>query len=189
MMKEYNKFPIDKYLDHLSSRVPAPGGGSAAALCAAMAAALLSMTLNFTIGKPKYAKNEKWLKSALKKSESLRFEFMRLVDLDAVAYASGNLRDSLNVPFMLSRLCLQGAELTMSLSRKCNPNLISDIGVAAVFFESAFFAASLNVKINLKLIKERAFLSPVLAELRKNGKRVKLLRSKTEDIVADIIGR
>lgn len=40
------------YLDDLAAKLPAPGGGSAAALTASEAAALISMVINFTIGKP-----------------------------------------------------------------------------------------------------------------------------------------
>ena len=46
---------IGDWLDELASAAPAPGGGAAAALDAAMAAALLEMVCNLTIGKPAFA--------------------------------------------------------------------------------------------------------------------------------------
>jgi len=82
----YKDQSIQKYLDDLAAKLPAPGGGSAAALAAAMGAALISMVVNFSLGKPKYAKYEKELKSILDKSEGLRREFLNLVDLDVRAY-------------------------------------------------------------------------------------------------------
>ena len=46
---------LDTFLDDLSSPAPVPGGGSAAALSAAMGAALLAMVCNLTIGRKRYA--------------------------------------------------------------------------------------------------------------------------------------
>jgi len=45
---------VTSYLERLASRAPAPGGGAAAALHAAQAAALVSMVAEFTSG-PRYA--------------------------------------------------------------------------------------------------------------------------------------
>ncbi len=45
---------IVEFANETASNSPAPGGGSIAALNAAMAASLLSMVANLTIGKKKY---------------------------------------------------------------------------------------------------------------------------------------
>ena len=51
----YNEGSLKQYLNDLAAKLPAPGGGSAAALTAALGASLISMVLNFTIGKTKRA--------------------------------------------------------------------------------------------------------------------------------------
>ncbi len=188
-MREYKKASIKKYLDDLSAKSPVPGGGSSAALSAAMAAALLGMTINFTLGKERYRKYECWLNEALKESESLRTEFLRLMDLDVVAYDSGNYNDALDVPFMVARLCFEGIKLCPVLAKRCNTNLISDVGVAAGLFEAAFFAAFLNVRVNLKVMNDRKLANPIISELSRKSGSVRSLRAKTEGIVAEIIGR
>lgn len=81
----YRNHTLKRYLDDLAAKLPAPGGGSAAALGAALGAALVSMVVNFTIGKPRYAQYDKELKAILGRSEKLREEFLRLVDLDVDA--------------------------------------------------------------------------------------------------------
>jgi len=43
---------IKEYLKDLAARKPAPGGGSAAALSAAVGASLISMVANYTVGNP-----------------------------------------------------------------------------------------------------------------------------------------
>lgn len=183
----YKNESLKKYLDDLSAKLPAPGGGSAAALNAALGAALIGMVANFTIGKPKYAKYEAELKSILYKSEKLRNQFLELVDLDVAAFKSQNLRDCLDVPFMVARLCFEGIKLCPPLLPKGNSNLISDVGVAAVFLESAFASAVLNVEINLKFIKDDKLSRKVRKELALKFKTVKKIRQETEDKVGKII--
>ncbi len=183
----YKDQPIKIYLDSLAAKLPAPGGGSAAALNAAMAAALVSMVVNFTLGKPKYAGYEKELKGILDKSEVLRKEFLRLVDLDVIAYKSKNIRDALDCPFMVARLCFEGIKLCPVLIKKGNVNLISDVAVAAVSFEAGFASACLNVEINLKSLGDKKLAQVVRKELSQKNRIIKKIRMETEEKVGKII--
>jgi len=183
----YRDETLKKYLDDLAAKLPAPGGGSAAALNAAMGASLISMVVNFTLGKPKYAQYEKELRVILIKSERLRKEFLHLVDLDVVAYKSGNLKDALDVPFMVCRLVFEGMKLCPGLIKKGNLNLISDVAVAAILLESAFASAYFNVEINLKSLKNEKFSQSVRKELKLKEKLIKKIRSETEVKVGKII--
>ena len=47
--------PVRQFLDELASGAPTPGGGSVAALTGALAAGLLTMVCDLTIGKKAYA--------------------------------------------------------------------------------------------------------------------------------------
>ncbi len=60
------------WLEELSSASPTPGGGAAAAIAVAMAAGLIGMVCNLTIGNPKYAANEERLLGVLRASETAR---------------------------------------------------------------------------------------------------------------------
>jgi formiminotetrahydrofolate cyclodeaminase len=97
----YKEESLKKYLDDLAAKLPAPGGGSASALTASLGISLISMVVNFTLGKPKYAKYENELKTILEESEKLREEFLNLVDLDVVAYKSCSGCSFYDLPFML----------------------------------------------------------------------------------------
>ncbi|MFA5373974.1 MAG: cyclodeaminase/cyclohydrolase family protein [Candidatus Omnitrophota bacterium] len=185
----YKNESLKKYLDDLAAKLPAPGGGSAAAFGAALGAALISMVVNFTLGKPKYAKYENELKSILIKSEQLRDEFLRLTDLDVIAYQSKNKRDALNTPFMVSRLCYEGAKLCVPLVKKGNVNLISDVAVAAIMLESAFASAYFNVEINLKGLEDKKLARAIRKELTQKGKSIKKIRTAMEEKVGQIIRR
>lgn len=183
----YKNESLKKYLDDLAARLPVPGGGSAAALNAALGASLISMVVNFTLGKPKYAAYEKELRQVLKDSEKLREEFLHLVDLDVTAYQSRNLRSALNVPFMVCRLCFEGIKLCPALIKKGNVNLISDVAVAAILLESAFASAYFNVEINLKALDDKKLNRSVRSELEKKGKLIRAIRKNTEEKVGKII--
>jgi len=186
-MKKYQNANLKKYLDDLAARLPAPGGGSAAALSAALGAALISMVVNFTLGKPRYAQYEKELKVILDKSERLRAEFLDLVDLDVAAYRSKNLRDALDVPFMVCRLCFEGMKILLALIKKGNVNLISDVAVAAALLESAFASAYFNVEINLESLNDKKLSARIRKELLLKQKTIKKIRLETEVKVGKII--
>lgn len=178
---------LKKYLDELAAKLPAPGGGSASALSSALGACLISMVINFTLGKPKYASYEKDLKDYLEKSEKLRAEFLNLVDLDVAAYNSKDPRKAMDVPLMICRLSLEGIKLCPLLIKKSNVNLISDVSVAAVLLEAGFTSAFFNVEINLKIINDPGLTASIRKELAGSMKMVKRLRHYTEVKVGKII--
>lgn len=183
----YKDLSLKRYLKDLAARLPAPGGGSAAALTAGLGASLISMVVNFTLGKPKYAKYDKELKEILSKSESLREEFLNLVDLDVVAYNSKNIRDALDIPFMIARLSFEGIKLCPPLIAKGNVHLISDVAVAAILLEAAFAAAYFNVEINLKTLGDKKLTTALRKELVQKEKSVKRIRQEMEEKVGKII--
>jgi len=178
---------LKRYLDDLAAKLPAPGGGSAAALNACLGASLISMVVNFTLGKPKYAKYERELRGILKKSEKLRNKFLNLVDLDVQAYKSKDIRKALDVPFMVAQLTFEAIKLCPALIKKGNINLISDVAVAAILLESAFSAAYFNVEINLKCLGDKTFTKKVRKELIHKEKIIKRIRQDMEEKVGKII--
>jgi formiminotetrahydrofolate cyclodeaminase len=183
----YKDETLKKYLDDLAAKLPAPGGGSAAALSAALGASLISMVVNFTLGKPKYAQYGNELKNIVEKAEKLKIKFLNLVDLDVEAYKSKNLSDALNVPFMVCSLCSEGIKLCPPLIKKGNINLISDVAVAAILLESAFSSAYFNVEINLKSLNDKKLTKTIGKELITKGKIIKKIRLQTEVKVGKII--
>jgi len=183
----YSNKSIEVYIRDLAAKLPAPGGGSAAALTASTGAALISMVVNFTLGKPKYAKYEQELQSILEKSESLRKRFLALVDEDVEAYKSRNMADSLRVPHQVCDLCVEAALLCRPLLTKSNKNLISDVAVAAILLEAAFASAYFNVEINLRTLTDKKIVSVMRRQLLGKQKIIIKLRQKTEETVGKII--
>jgi formiminotetrahydrofolate cyclodeaminase len=172
----YLKGPIDKYLEDLAAKRPAPGGGSAAALQAATGSALMSMVANYTIGNPKYAAGEDKVRNILKISEDARKKLEALIDADVEAYSKlskamkasvsgANLdrdyKDAMTPPYEVCRISADCLKLCLELAECGNKNLITDTAIAAICLEGAFFAAKYNVYINLKYIKDVDFIGKI----------------------------
>ena len=202
---------LQKYLDDLASNKPAPGGGSAAALAAATGVALLSMVANFTVGKEKYKTVENEIKDVLSEAESLREKLMGLVDQDVAAYKKissafklpkdsaedkktrtqaiqQGLKEALSPPLEVCKCCQRASELCPVLAAKGNLNLISDVGVAVSLLDSAFQSALLNVEINLKGIKDEAFILQIRKILEPMEKKISAIKEEVENEVAKHLG-
>ncbi len=159
-MKKFQDYTLSEYCDVLSQKVSVPGGGSAAALSAALGAALLSMVVNYSLGK-KTADVDAKLKEILEESEALRRRFLELVDLDAEAYlefvkarkADEQTKEqarkrACEVPLEVAKLCYQALDLAPYLVLEGNKYLISDVEVALELLGAAYKSAMFNVRIN-----------------------------------------
>lgn len=170
------------FLEALASGQPTPGGGGAAALTGSQAAALVSMVINFTVGKKKYADVEEEMRSYLERSEALRAALLAAVDADAAAFDAvaatyslpketdeekaartaamqEALKHAAAVPFDVAEQCLEIMRLAVPVGAKGNSNVVSDAATALYLAFAAFKSAIVNVNINLKLIKDEVFVA------------------------------
>src|SRR5438094_633294 len=76
---------LDGWLEELAGGAPVPGGGSAAALAGALAAALVAMVARLTTGRTAYAAVQERVAALLAEADALRAQLRRLVDGDAAA--------------------------------------------------------------------------------------------------------
>ncbi|MBM4428855.1 MAG: cyclodeaminase/cyclohydrolase family protein [Chloroflexi bacterium] len=180
--------PVTTFLDELASSAPAPGGGSAAALAAAIGAALVSMVANLTVGKKQYVDVQADIQRILTRSEELRHRCQDLLQRDVAAYTEVSrafkmprdtedqkalrdvamqkaLKDATAVPMELAEVCVDILDLCPESAEKGNKNAVSDVGVGALLAEAALRAAALNVLINLGSIKDVAFVQKERARL------------------------
>lgn len=168
----------------LASKAPVPGGGGASALVGALGAALCSMVANYTIGKQKYAAVEEDVKAILARAEELREKLLALVEEDAKAFEPLSrayaipkddptreevmercLRDAAAPPMELLRLSCQAIGLHRELLDKGSAMVLSDVGTGVIFCWSALYGAALNVKVNTKLMRDRAWAEALNAEV------------------------
>lgn len=172
---------LQTFTDALAAQTSTPGGGGAAAATGGFAAALVSMVINFTAGRKKYAEVEKEFHGYLAESERLRGELLALADADVAAFTavaatytmpkeseaekaarSAAMQEALKgatfVPFNVAEKCLEVIRLVEPVGAKGNPNVVSDAATALYLAHAALMAALVNVTINLKSIKDADFV-------------------------------
>lgn len=163
-----------KFVEVLASDAPAPGGGGAAALVGAIGTALGNMVGSLTVGKKKYAAVEAEIIELKAKCDALQKELLDQVEADEInfvplAKAYGIPKDDPNraqileeatlvacsTPMKIMELCCQAIEYIAVFAEKGSRLAVSDAGCAAVCVKAGLQAASLNVFINTKTLKNR----------------------------------
>lgn len=158
----------------LASDAPAPGGGGAAALVGAIGTALGNMVGSLTVGKKKYADVQEEIIALKAKCDALQTELLNQVEADEVnflplANAYGIPTDDPNrdtvmeeatfiacsTPMKIMELCCQAIDCIAVFAAKGSRLAVSDAGCGAVCCKAALQAASLNVFINTKTLKNR----------------------------------
>lgn len=171
---------VREYAAKLASGEPTPGGGSGAALVGALGAALGEMVANFTVGKEKYRESWANVEPVLEQLTAVRDRLLDLTDQDADAYAQVGaayglprdtdeqkavraeaiqeaLKAAAAVPLGVCAAVAEAVPLLPPLLEFGNPNLVSDVGVAAEFLAAAFRCGWLNVEINFASVKDEAY--------------------------------
>ncbi|MCD7903111.1 MAG: cyclodeaminase/cyclohydrolase family protein [Oscillospiraceae bacterium] len=160
----------------LASRAAVPGGGGASAAAAALGAALGEMVGALTVGKPKYAAAEDALRGLMARAETLRLRLLDCVDRDAAAFAplaeayaipkdeptraetlERCLRAAAAVPLELLELCCEGIALQEAFAEKGSALAVSDAATGAALLNGALYGAAVNVKVNTRLMRDRAY--------------------------------
>ena len=163
-----------KFVEVLASDAPAPGGGGAAALVGAIGTALGNMVGSLTVGKKKYADVQDEIIALKAKCDALQTELLDQVEADdkgfvPLAKAYGIPKDDPNrdaileeatitacaVPMHIMELCCEAIEYIKVFADKGSRLAVSDAGCGAVCCKAALQAASLNVFINTKTLKNR----------------------------------
>jgi len=170
---------LEGWLAELASSAPAPGGGAAGALEAAIGAALVEMSASLTIGKPAYAEHEPDLVAARDRAQGLRAEALELVDEDAKAFSEvmsayrlpreseqeklergRQVQAALAAAADVPRRTASNAQATLELAERIAPftnvNVVSDVAVAAASARAALVAALVNVEANRNGIEDAA---------------------------------
>ncbi|MFH0941352.1 MAG: cyclodeaminase/cyclohydrolase family protein, partial [Candidatus Omnitrophota bacterium] len=125
----YINSPIKKYLKDLAAKTPAPGGGSAAALSSALAASLMCMAAQFTLGKEKYVAFAPRAKKILATSSRMQAKLSALLDEDVSAYKNKDMKKAIQVPAQVCQLSYELMGFAVELLERGNKNLATDAGL------------------------------------------------------------
>ncbi len=166
--------PVEILLARLADGSPAPGGGAAAALTAAMAAALLGMVFRVMARRSTSPMDPT-------EADELRRRALALMTEDAVAYSavvearratSGGeaamdraLLRATETPLEVARLGGIVLERCVTLAPVVSGAVRSDLDVAATLARAARDAAFLTVRANVGALRDRAAAGRIESEL------------------------
>lgn len=168
--------PCSEFASELAAKTSVPGGGGAAALVGALAAALCSMVGSFTVGNARYADVEDDVRRLLGEARDVRTRLLDLVDEDAHAFlpvsAAYRLpkddpsrtraiedaaKGACRAPMEMMEQCARAIGLLEEMGKKGSRMLLSDVGCGAYLARAALEAASLNVLANTRSLGDGAF--------------------------------
>jgi len=181
---------IDDFLARLSSSDPTPGGGALAALSGAMAAAMLAMVCNLTIGRPRFAEVENEVRELLSRCEDLQRQLLKLADADAEAYLgvrdayrlgrdtdaeqkirAAAIEESMHrateVPVDSARASGVVLDLAVIAARITNPVALGDVAVATHLALGAARGVADQARMNLSTLKDESFVSRMSQQIRR----------------------
>lgn len=202
---------IREYIDMASSGTPTPGGGSVSALAGALGVTMACMASNFTVGKKKYRDVEPQVREILDNLKQSRENLLELTEEDSRAYdkfskamalpkgtdeekkaRSAAMQEAvayaMDVPLEIVRECRDVLRVLTDLVNIANPNLVSDVGVAAILAEAALRGAKLNVEINLGYIKDEKKASSARKEIGSAREEATTNLKGISEKVAEAIG-
>jgi formiminotetrahydrofolate cyclodeaminase len=193
-----DQLSVRDFIKELGSDSPTPGGGSVAALCGALGAALSAMVSKLTVGREKFNQTQESMEEVKKTADELVARFLELVQEDTDAYQKvmaafelpketeehkasrqAAIEEAMKRAATVPLETLRASERLMGIAREAirggNPNAITDAGAAVQLANATAVVASYNVRINLSRIRDKAFVAACEKEVDETFKRLETL--------------
>lgn len=195
MMDNTEKTPfrqqtIDAFLEELGSGEPTPGGGAAAGLLGGQACALAEMSCRLTISNADYEAIHEKAKVWLSIFQDGRSIMLDLMDEDAANFGAfmkllhqpkpkdpedhsreealqAALEKCTEAPMQIGQTLSDMMNVFTTVLQEGNKNLVTDSVIAIQCAIAAIRASILNVRINLKYIKNEFFVREAEDTIRK----------------------
>ena len=168
----WHNLTLDEFQSSLASKSATPGGGTASAVALGQSAALVAMVSHLTMGNEKWQDGWNHSQSALEMASEVMESSNRLAIEDSQAFddvmsafklpkstdvEKGLRKESIRkatllaaeVPYNTASLAIKLLERMEPLSKSCNANAVSDVGVACLLATAGCKGALFNVEINL----------------------------------------
>jgi glutamate formiminotransferase/formiminotetrahydrofolate cyclodeaminase len=201
---------LTEFADELSSDSPAPGGGSVAALCGSLSAALTSMVAALTWTKKGLEERRPVMKGIGERGQTLKDFFLGAVDRDTEAFngilaamrlpkktpEDQEIRNraiqqanetATRVPLEVLEKTVEALGAALDVAGQGNPNSVSDAGVAGSCALAAAEGASLNVRINIGSIADEKVRGEILQNHDRALERSRQLAGEVARTVDEVL--
>ena len=190
----YMTATVAGFLDDLAARTPAPGGGAAASVTCAMAAALVEMAASFA--------SAKGLEHVRDRAHELREEVSSLAYADGRAYAvvlealrmepgverttqlDSAVAGAIACPMDMLRIAAEVATLAADMAETGNRNLEGDALAGALLAEAAARSAATLAQLNVSLLSRHALSGASLERVRPELAKATRARERAVDAYA-----
>lgn len=209
--KKLVSMSVEKFADETSSESPAPGGGSVAALCGSMGAALATMVANLSSHKRGWDDKWEFYSNWADKGQALKNKLIHLVDEDTVAFnkimdafqlpngtdeektirkqaVQEATKYATEIPFLVMQTIYETLQVIEAMANEGMKSSISDIGVGALCAQAGVGGAFLNVKINAAGLVDKDFAQDILSKGQKIYEDTGIEVKKILDLVNQKIG-
>ena len=205
-VKKLVDMSLTRFALETSGETPAPGGGSIAAYCGVLGAALGTMVANLSAHKKGW--DDRWEEFSIhaEAGQALMKELLFLVDEDTnaynkimAAYGLPKTTDSekaarkaaidaatvyaIKIPFRTMELAFSSFSLAKAMALYGNPNCASDAGVGALCARAAVKGTYLNVMTNAKDLKDNAEVAAIIEKSEEMNTAAEELEKEIWDIV------
>ena len=196
---------VEDFVAQTAAKSSTPGGGSVAGVVGSLAAALGEMSLNFTIGKKKFADFAELHQKLATELADLRQKSLELIDADVKAYQKfcdinklpdsptkqaslyDALIESIEVPAELANTMLTLLKLLDTLKDKCNHWLISDLVAAARLAVAVSALCDFNVRINARNLEDKTLAQDYRNRSADARKLANKIADEIESAVANLL--
>jgi formiminotetrahydrofolate cyclodeaminase len=177
---------LRQFLEATGAQSPTPGGGAVASAVGALSASLAQMVVNYSVGKKSLAEHQPALSAAVTAMGRVRDVMLELAEEDAAAYglvneltrlSEGDARKERELPAAAAAsvqvpmaVAAAGVDLLLrfeGLVKITNPQLKSDLAIAAILAEAAVRASGCNVAVNAPLMPDASERNKTRAEMVK----------------------
>ena len=176
---DFAKQSIEEFVQDLNSTKHMPGGGSAAAICGAMAAALAGMSAHMTAGKKKFAAVEGKMQEIITATAVLQEEMLAMAQEDADMYSlvlqayklpknteaeaaqramaiEEASKTAVIASLKVTGACVRIMKLAYTTVVEGNQMMVTDGSASTLLARACQQVAAYNVRINLGGVKDKA---------------------------------
>lgn len=179
---------LTAFADEVSRPTPAPGGGSIAALAAALGASLAAMVANLSFAKKGLEEHQGEMEEIAVTAQSVKIDLLRAIDADTDAFndviaarrlpkrtaeeeaardqaIQEGFKKATSVPLATANLAVEAMRLARRAAEHGMEASVTDAGVGVLMGRAAALGAIDNVRINLGSITDADWVAEVRSQL------------------------